>query len=72
MKHRTIHRHCEERSDAAIQNHKLGKNWIASSQGLLAKGSSQCRPEPTPMASGYATITANKPACANLSSRLSG
>ncbi len=31
-----ILRHCEERSDAAIQSHKLGKSWIASSQGLLA------------------------------------
>jgi long-chain acyl-CoA synthetase len=33
---RFLSRHCEERSDAAIQSHKLGKNWIASSQGLLA------------------------------------
>jgi len=36
MNHQTLSRHCEERSDAAIQSHKLGKNWIASSQRLLA------------------------------------
>ena len=33
---KTPPRHCEERSDAAIQSYKLGKSWIASSQGLLA------------------------------------
>jgi len=25
MNHKTLSRHCEERSDAAIQSHKLGK-----------------------------------------------
>jgi hypothetical protein len=31
-----IVRHCEERSDAAIQNRTRETDWIASSQGLLA------------------------------------
>jgi hypothetical protein len=41
MKFSPLNRHCEERSDAAIQSHKLGKSWIASSQGLLAMTNSK-------------------------------
>jgi hypothetical protein len=37
-------RHCEERSDAAIQSHEFGKNWIASSQGLLAMTAAEILP----------------------------
>jgi hypothetical protein len=35
MDHNILSRHCEERSDATIQKPQA-KNWIASSQGLLA------------------------------------
>jgi hypothetical protein len=37
MKHKTLGRRCEERSDAAIQFFaSTSEGWIASSQGLLA------------------------------------
>jgi hypothetical protein len=35
-------RHCEERSDAAIQSRRLRRNWIASSQVLLAMTGGAC------------------------------